>query len=151
MIKSHDDFSTPKIRKIFDVKRGQIATEYLLLVGIAFLAIIPIFYYSISALSETVRFNEAEDFVNSIAKTADMVYASGPGSQDYIRVNIPGSTKEIIFDRNEVILKLYFHGKISDVFAQSKTNLTGSVSAFSGSKHVYAKTLGNGTVEIGEL
>ena len=133
------------------MKRGQVATEYLLLVGIAFLAIIPIFYYSISSSAKTVRFNEAEDFVTTISKTADRVYALGPGSQDYIKVTIPGDTKEIIFDRNEVILKMSVNGKISDVFAISRTNLTGSVSTSSGSKHIYVKTLSNGTVEVGEL
>lgn len=133
------------------VKRGQIATEYLILIGIALLAIIPIFYYSLSSSSQTVRLNEAEDFVNSIAKTADRVYALGPGSQDYIQVSVPGNIESITFDRNEVILKIYIHEKISDVFAISKTNLTGSVSTSSGSKHVYVKTLSNGTVEVGEL
>ena len=102
---------------MINVKRGQVATEYVLLMGIALFAIIPIFYYSVSSFSKTIRFNEAEDFVNSIVKTADRVYALGPGSQDYIQVNVPGDTLDIAFDRNEVIIKLSIHGKISDIFA----------------------------------
>lgn len=133
------------------MKRGQIATEYIILVGIVFIALIPIFYYAITTSSKNVNFNEAEDLVNSISKTADRVYALGPGSQDYIQINVPGSTEEIIFDRNEVTVKLLFHEKISDIFARSKTNLTGYISTSSGSKHVYVKTLSNGTVEVGEL
>jgi len=151
MIKSYNDFSTIKIKKIFYLKRGQIATEYLLLVGIALFAIMPIFYYSLSSSSETIRLNEADEFVNYIAKAADRVYSLGPGSQDYIQITVPGSTEEILFDRDEVIIKLSFRGKTSDVFAKSNANLIGYVSTSSGLKHVYVKTLPNGTVEIGEL
>lgn len=132
------------------MKRGQIATEYLLLVGIAFLAIIPIFYYALTSSSQNIKMNEAADFVNTIAKTADIVYALGPGSQDYVKVTLPGGVESISFEGNEITLKLKIFRSISDVFAESKTNLTGSLPITSGSRYVYAKTLDNGTVEIGE-
>lgn len=132
------------------MKRGQIAVEYVLLVGIALLALIPISYYAITESSKNIRMNEASDFVDTLAYTANMVYALGPGSQDYISVTVPGGVKSITFDRNEVEMKMSVSGKDYDVFAASKANLTGSISTSQGTHHVYVRTLDNETVEIGE-
>lgn len=131
------------------MKRGQIATEYLILIGVIFLAIIPIFYYALQQSSQNVRMNEANDFVNTIAKTADMVYALGPGSQDYIKVEMPGGVESISINRNEILLKVRIFGGVADIFAYSKANLTGSLTTTSGSHHVSVKNL-NGTIQIWE-
>lgn len=131
------------------MKRGQIATEYLILTGVIFLAIIPIFYYALQQSSQNVRMNEANDFVNTLAKTADMVYALGPGSQDYVGVVMPGGVESVSISRNEVLLKVRIFRGTADIFAYSKANLTGSISTTSGSKHVSVKNI-NGTVQIEE-
>lgn len=133
------------------MKKGQVATEYMLLVGIVLFITIPIFYYAITNSSQSIRMNEASNVVDAIAKTADTVYALGPGSQDYIQIMIPGGVESISFDRNEVQMKVKIFSDTSDFFAVSKANLTGSISINSGSKHIYIKTLDNETVEIGEL
>jgi len=131
------------------MKRGQVAIEYLLLIGVIFLAIIPVFYYAIQQSSQDVRMNEANDFASTLAKTADVVYALGPGSQDYVNVVLPGGVENISITRNEILLKVKIFGGTADIFAHSKTNLTGSLSTISGSKHISVKNI-NGTVRIEE-
>ncbi len=131
------------------MKRGQVAIEYLLLIGVIFLAVIPVFYYALQQSSQDVRMNEASDFVNTLAKTADVVYALGPGSRDYVNVVMPGGVENISIIRNEILLKVKIFGGMADIFAYSKANLTGSLSTISGSRHVSVKNI-NGTVRIEE-
>lgn len=131
------------------MKRGQISVEYLILIGVIFLAIIPIFYYALQQSSQNVRMNEANDFVSTLASTADMVYALGPGSQDYVKVVMPGGVENVSISRNEISLKVRIFGGIADIFAYSKANLIGSISTGSGSRHISVKNI-NGTVRIEE-
>ncbi len=133
------------------MKKGQVATEYLLLIGVAFFVVIPIFYYALTNSSESIRMNEASNFVETIARTANVVYALGPGSQDYIEVTMPGGVESVSFERNEIILKIKIFGDVSDVFAESKANLTGTLLVSDGVRHVYIRALDSGIVEIGEL
>lgn len=130
------------------MKKGQVATEYMILIGIAFFILIPIFYYSLTSSSQSIRMNEASNFVDIIAKTSDVVYAMGPGSQDYIEVSMPGGVESVSFSGKEINLRVKIYGNISDVYANSKADLIGNISTSSGIKHIYIKSLDNGTIEV---
>lgn len=130
------------------MKRGQVALEYIILIGALFLALIPIFYYALQQSSQNIRMNEANDFVNTLAATADMVYALGPGSQDRVRVIIPSGVKSISVSGNEILLKLSIFGGVSDIYATTKANLTGELPVRKGICYISVKTLENGIVQI---
>jgi uncharacterized protein (UPF0333 family) len=131
------------------MKKAQVAMEYIMLLGVFFILFIVIFYYTTTESIKRVQLNEAESTVTSIAKTADYLYALGPGSQDIIEIRMPGNVQSITFDNNEVNLKLTIYGSTADVFSETKANLTGSIPISSGIQHVVLKVLDSGVVQVG--
>lgn len=129
---------------------GQVAVEYLLLVGVVFFTITIILYYSIEQSNQSIKMNKAKDVVSTLSKTADIVYVLGPGSQDYVEIDMPGNVQQVIISGKEISLKLKIFGNVSDVFARTKANVTGNLTIREGSRHVSVKTLESGIVEISE-
>ena len=117
--------------------------EYLLILGIVFAVLIPVFYYSVSSFNKSIRSNQAGEMVNRIAETADFVYALGPGSQDTLRIIIPGGVQSIAFQGKEVVMKVKIFGAVSDTVASTKGNLTGSISTTPGSAIIKIKNENN--------
>lgn len=132
------------------VKRGQVSIEYLILIGFILIALIPIFYYALSESSNTTRLNEADDAVNSLAKSADSVYALGPGTKNYVWVSLPGGIESMSFDNKRVLIKLNIFGGLSDIYAESKAELIGSISITQGGHRVRVEALESGEVQFSE-
>ena len=132
------------------IKRGQTSIEYLILIGFILIALIPIFYYALSESSNTVRLNEAEDSVNTLAKAADSVYALGPGTKNYVWVNFPGGIDSISFSDKRVLIKLNIFGGLSDIYVESKAELTGSISITQGGHRIKVEALDSGEVRFSE-
>ena len=84
------------------MKKAQSSLEYLILIGILLVITIPLFYYAINKSYETIKINQAEDFVSSLTKAADEVYSLSPGTKKHIIVNIPGGTQNIEITENEI-------------------------------------------------
>ena len=128
-------------------RRGQVALEYILLIGLIIAAILPIFYYSFSTIIHTIKMNKAYSMVNEIVETADMLYALGPGSQEVIVIGIPGGVESITIQDNEINIKMIIFSSTSDIFARSKANMNGTLPTKSGSLHVLMKNENN-TIQI---
>lgn len=130
--------------------KGQVAMEYLLVIGTVFFAVIFFFYYAYSETNKSIQMNMANDVVSTLAKTADMVYSLGPGSQDYVQIEMPGSVKSIDISQKQISMKIKIFGDFSDVFAVTKYNVTGTISIKSGSHYVSIKALDNDVVQLSE-
>ncbi|MBI2673403.1 hypothetical protein HYX19_04025 [Candidatus Woesearchaeota archaeon] len=130
-------------------KRGQISYEYVMLVGVILVVMIPLFYVSFSKLSDTVRVNQAEEAVSVLAKTADTVYSLGPGSKSYVWITVPSGAVSTSISNNELLLRLSIFGSISDFHANTKANISGSFPSSQGSYKMSATMLDNGIVVIG--
>ena len=66
-----------------DEKRAQASLEYVIVVGILLVLLIPLFYYLTYTSSESVKNSQAEDAVKSLASAANEVYSLSPGSKRY--------------------------------------------------------------------
>lgn len=102
---------------------GQAATEYIALVGVVLIVIIPILYYVNEQVVSNSRINQANDAVSILASAADSVYALGPGSVNYVWVTIPSGVKSFSIagaNQNVIVLKLSIFGGVNDFTAQSK-------------------------------
>lgn len=130
--------------------RAQISMEYLILIGLVFIAVIPLFYYAMTESGKNIQMNQANDIVNTLAKTADTVYALGPGSQKLVEITIPGGVESVTIVGNEISLKLRIFGGIADIYAETKANVTGTITTTSGIHHVTVKTLESGVVQFEE-
>ena len=117
--------------------------EYLVILGLILALLIPVFYYSVSSFNKSISLNQAGEMVNRIADTADFVYALGPGSQDTLRVIVPGGVESISIQGREILLKIRIFGAVSDVLAFTKGNVNGSITIKSGSSIIKIKNEDN--------
>ncbi|MCX6707072.1 MAG: hypothetical protein NT001_02940 [Candidatus Woesearchaeota archaeon] len=131
------------------MQKSQVSLEYLLITGFIFVIIIPIFYYSLRESTEQIRLNQAEDAVITLAKTADSVYALGPGSRDYVEIMIPPGVTGYIVNDTEVSLIIGIGGASSEISYFSQAMLTGSLPTTAGAYTIPVETLESGIVQIG--
>ena len=77
-------------------KRGQVSVEYIMVVGFAFLMIIPlivVFYSSSNDLNDQITSSQADKIANEIVAAADQVYFQGPPTMKTIKIFFPGKYK----------------------------------------------------------
>jgi uncharacterized protein (UPF0333 family) len=130
------------------MKKAQVSFEYILLVGMVFFFVVFVLYYTIIESNQTIKMNMANDVVTKLAKTADMVYALGPGSQDYIQIEMPNGVQSTNISNKKISLKIKIFSNVSDVFAETKANVTGTLPTNGGIQHVSVKVLNNYAVQI---
>jgi len=130
-------------------KKAQVSVEYLMLVGVAFLIIIPIIYYATTTLTENVTYSKSENFIKTIATNADRLYSLGPGSKKSISLELPGNVESIQILDKEIILKYSKGNNLYDIAEFTKGNITGSISTISGLKLINLEVLESGIVQIG--
>lgn len=102
-------------------KKAQFAMEYMLLIGLLLVVLIPILYYSMQNLNYETTSSQATESVNALAKTADTVYSLGPGNKKFVQIAIPSGKMAI--GQNEILLKLEIMGGASDVFQTASAKL----------------------------
>lgn len=123
--------------------KGQIATEYIILVGILLVALIPVFYYTFSESSRTTRINQANYAVNSLASKAESVYALGTGSRDYVWISIPSGVKSYSLNNGTIVLSFY---NLGDVLATTKANISGTIPVVAGTYRLSIEMMNNNVV-----
>lgn len=130
-------------------KRGQVSTEYLMIVGIVLLLLIPIFYISAQKVNNEVKVNQANDAVTSLARAVNVVYSLGPGTRRFIEITIPGAVESTEANGNLIQIKLHVFGGTSDVYALTITNVSGYIPSEKGTYHIPLEAQEDGTVRIG--
>ena len=108
-------------------RNGQASVEYVILVGILLVILLPLFYYAFMTSSEKVKWSQAESTIYSLAKAADEVYALSPGTKKYVWISIPGGIERSIINGSEVTLVVHTGGGSSDYTAFSKAIIVGNV------------------------
>ena len=116
--------------------------EYLLIVGLLLVVLVPLFLLSLNSATTSIRFNEAEEAVEQIATTADNLYKFGGGKQT-IFVTIPSGVNSSRVNTNSVVLTL----DGGDFVAFTTATLNGSVPTTEGYKQITLEVIGN-TVQI---
>ena len=129
--------------------KSQIAVEYMLILGIALLVMIPTFYYAIKETNVNIQLNQANDAVNTLGKAADTVYSIGPGTKKNVWINMPNGVRSYSLTNKEVSIKLFVFKGESDVFAKTKANLTGTLPISKGTHRISVEMLESGIVELG--
>ena len=128
------------------MKPGQVAMEAIIFIGIALVILIPLFFLTISGASETVKRQQANDAVTSLAQAANEVYALSPGTKKYVEINIPASVQDDQVQGNEIVLKTTNKG---DFVGITNAVVVGNVPTEKGRYHVEVEHLQSGIVRIG--
>ena len=104
--------------------KAQASIEYLIIIGLVLLITIPLFQYGLSKSTESIRYQQAADAVNVIARTADEVHSQGIGSKDSVFVTTPSGINEVIVNGKTITLRLSISGGNSDFIGISRANLS---------------------------
>lgn len=115
--------------------KGQVAFEYIVIVGLVFLLLIPVWSYMASVnsqASEALYISQAETAARKIVSAADLVYTQGPPTQLTIDAYIPRQVESVVLLNTTVRFRLYSAGSVTDVAATSLGTLSGSLPSSEG-------------------
>ena len=115
--------------------KSQVAVEYLIIVSVAFMILIPTILYlnqSFIGYSDDNKLSKASETVKKIGQTADWVYSQGPPAKQTIEIFIPKDLEEISLNNKTVLFKVRTSAGVSDVFYESVAPLNGTLSSNSG-------------------
>lgn len=119
--------------------RGQAALEYLVMLGLLLVVLMPVWVYVNSASTQEkleLRVSSAKYAAQRIAEAADAVYVQGPPAKLSIYVNIPDGTKDVFFSEREITFRVSSAGGDSDAFAQTLGKIQGNVSTRAGQQKI---------------
>lgn len=117
--------------------KSQTAIEYMFVVIFGLAVVIPVFYYSLIYSSESVVTSQAQEAVNTLAKTADYVYALGEGSSSQVLITIPQKVVNSSVQGKFIVLQLKLASTTSDIKANTKANVSGTIPIEAGSYKLF--------------
>ncbi|MEK6903064.1 MAG: hypothetical protein AABW64_00260 [Nanoarchaeota archaeon] len=130
------------------LKKGQAGIEYVILLGILLLFLIPTIYYSLNEANRSVKINQLENSVRRLVKAADAVHAVGPGTIEVVTITLPEGIIAATVNITEVYLQVSMFGGITDVHYSSHVNMTGELPNIEGTYSVKVESLRSGVVNI---
>lgn len=133
-------------------KRGQLSVEYMAVIGALIVIAIPLFYYTTVKTNQEIKLSQADTTINSLANTADAIYALGPGSKKHVWITIPKGVTSSSLNNREILLQLSIFGSTSELHASTKADLTGEIPTDPGTYKINVEMLEDGRVNfyIGE-
>lgn len=130
------------------MKRGQAAFEYMILVGALLVVLIPLFHYVSYYSAQNIKVEKLEDAVQTLGKTADSLYALGPGNKDFVWITLPGSINHTKVDDKEILVSVFLFGAYSDFYYTTLGDVNGSIPDEKGTYKMKLEVLDSGVVQI---
>ncbi len=88
------------------IKKAQVSTEYLFLLGILLVIFIPVIIYSFTKVNQELKDTQLEELVLKMQSSVNAVHSLGTGSQEIIDVCIPSSITGITASGKEITLQI---------------------------------------------
>ncbi len=109
-------------------KRGQITTEYVIIVGFMLIILLVLWAQTTFTITNTtadLRIAYAKHAVTKIAEAADAVYVQGPPAKFSIYITMPDNVANSNVSGHEVSISVYTYDGITDVYEDTLGNVTG--------------------------
>lgn len=130
-------------------KKGQSSMEYVLIVGIILVILVPLFVYSINKVNSEIKINQADDAVTTVANSANIVYSLGSGTRKFVQITIPGGVVSSLVNGTLVQLQLHIYGSTSDFYSTTIVPVSGALPIEKGTYIISIEALDDGTIRIG--
>ncbi len=120
-------------------KKGQISTEYLIVVSfVTFLVIsalgIGLFYSA--QTRDRIKFNQLEDFANKIVSSSESVYYAGEPSKATVSVYLPSGINSVEILSDQIVFNVTSQSGSDRISFLSDIPLEGSISNSEGFKRI---------------
>jgi len=118
-------------------KRGQISTEYLIILAFVTFIIVGILgtalIYS-SEIKDSIKFGQIESFAKKIIASSESVFYSGEPSITTINAYLPDGVTEIEISNKDLTFTVSTSSGVTKISYTSSVTIQGSISASSGLK-----------------
>ena len=128
------------------MKKAQVSSEYVILVGFILAITIPmliVYYNFTSGVNDQIVSTQLDKVAKSVVDSADTVYFLGEPSQRTIKVYIPVNVKEAILSNRTLIYRMRSTSGDSDIVGVSAANMTGNLPVSSGVYLITIKATSN--------
>lgn len=124
---------------VYKLKKGQISTEYLIVVGFIVFVVLLIlgaaFLYS-SQIGDSMQTRQIEQFANKIISSAESVKYAGEPSKSTISVYLPSRVTGIQIIGKELVIDFTVSSGLNRVSYLSKVQMNGTILSTSGIKRI---------------
>jgi uncharacterized protein (UPF0333 family) len=110
--------------------RAQTAMEYLSIVGIILVFVIPIWAYLITLEQQTaseLSLAYSKNAARQIADASSLVYSQGPPAKLSFQVYVPAGVKNILIDNKSIVFNISLGATYTDVFSTSVATMNGTL------------------------
>ena len=126
--------------------RAQAAFEYMLIVIIALAFMTPVWIYISAVKTETyseLSLSYAKNSVDKLASTSDLIYSQGSPAKVVVAIYIPTGVEGFDITNNTVNLKVRYMDTITDVFAESRARMNGTLPTVEGNYNMIIEAVDN--------
>ncbi|MEK6917708.1 MAG: hypothetical protein AABW51_02060 [Nanoarchaeota archaeon] len=121
-------------------KRGQVGTEYMIIVGFVTIAITSILVLSLfysNQIKDRLRANNIETFAVQLIDSAETVFFSGEPSKSTVRLYLPENVINVNITQYEVTISSLSSGGTLNIRSfESKVPLSGVINGAEGTKDI---------------
>lgn len=124
------------------LRKSQVALEYLLMMGIAFLILVPLFNYINSYTVQTrsdLKRNALEDSLEQLVESSEMVYSQGEPAKITVNMYIPDGVVDQTIYNHSIVVGYEMSGLRTDLVVHSDAPLKGSLPRETGGYEVELK------------
>ena len=129
--------------------KGQSALEYLIVVGIALLILIPLWLHVSNTIAVTnieLQSSYALHAVSRLKAAADSVYVQGEPAKFTVIVTFPNGVESVSISEHEIFMRMANAAGTTDAIATTLGPVTGNLSSMPGSHRVSVRM--NGTTVL---
>ncbi|HLC72741.1 MAG TPA: hypothetical protein VJH37_04105 [Candidatus Nanoarchaeia archaeon] len=132
------------------MKRGQLSTELMFLIGCLILVSLILMYYSARQISETHKISKAEDAVNHLADKVNELSSLTTGTRDTVWIDIPSQVLDVrLSGRHISLILISASGEQYIMTKETLTDVIGGVNFSAGIQQLHVTKINETTVKIG--
>ena len=127
-------------------RKAQAAFEYMVLIGIALVILLGFVAFSYNwtiSSQESLAISAAENSAAKIADAANLVYSQGYPAKTRVLIQIPYNIQQISIQNTTITFVVGSGGGTTDVFADSKAPMQGSIVAQPGNFFIAVQSFGD--------
>ncbi|MBI5553701.1 MAG: hypothetical protein HY917_03065 [Candidatus Diapherotrites archaeon] len=126
--------------------KGQVATEYLVMLAFLLVAIVFVFSFALMSYRANSDVVSMKTSVNALAAAADQVYALGPGNTLFVEITVSDTVQSYALSDRTVSYFAVLSGESVEFFASAKANLSGELPLAPGRRLVKVASTASGVV-----
>lgn len=121
------------------VKRGQVSTEYLIVVGFVtflVLGILGVAFFYTSITNDQIKVSQVSNFANKIISSSESVFYAGEPSKLTLNGYLPIGVNSFEIMQNEIVVSITTSSGITTMSFTSNVPLSGNISHTDGVKRI---------------